>query len=203
LAYLAVGNASSDVRRRACDYLAAHPDRRHVAILMPMLADPSSTVAIAAVRGLGAIGSLDDPRPLTDLLLTNDRPLRLEVATNLVKLKVDGGRAALQRMAMDPDNQMRLDVAQRMGELGEQGFLPTLLELAAERSDVGRVALESLTKLTGQDFSRDAEGSLVSRDAQLTLWQNWYRRQQLAEKAEAPNATPAGVVPATYAPPIK
>ena len=24
LAYLAVGNASSDVRRRACDYLAAH-----------------------------------------------------------------------------------------------------------------------------------------------------------------------------------
>ena len=97
LAYLAVGNASSDVRRRACDYLAAHPDRRHIPVLMPMLGDPSSTVAIAAVRGLGAIGTLDDPRPLVDLLLTNDRPLRLEVAVNLVKLKNDQG-AALARI---------------------------------------------------------------------------------------------------------
>ena len=95
LAYLAVGNASSDVRRRACDYLAAHPDRRHIPVLMPMLGDASSTVAIAAVRGLGAIGTLDDPRPLVDLLLTTDRPLRLEVAVNLVKLKVDQGRRGL------------------------------------------------------------------------------------------------------------
>ena len=54
LAYLAVGNSSSDVRRRACDYLAAHADVRHAAVLLPMLEDPSSTVVIAAVRGLGA-----------------------------------------------------------------------------------------------------------------------------------------------------
>ena len=91
LAYLAVGNASSDVRRRACDYLAAHPDRRHIPVLLPMLGDASSSVAIAAVRGLGAIGTFDDPRPLVDLLLTTDRPLRLEVAVNLVKLKNDQG----------------------------------------------------------------------------------------------------------------
>ena len=73
LAYLAVGNSSSDVRRRACDYLAAHADPRHAAVLLPMLEDPSSTVVIAAVRGLGAIGTLDDPRPLVGLLLTPDR----------------------------------------------------------------------------------------------------------------------------------
>jgi HEAT repeat protein len=180
LAYLAVGNASSDVRRRACDYLAAHADPRHTSVLLPMLQDPSSTVAIAAVRGLGAIGSIADTRPLIALLLTPDRELRLEVATNLVRMKVDDGRAALARMALDADMQLRLDVAKRMGELAEPVFLPTLIQMTAESNDVGRMALESLAKLTGQDFSHDADGALLPRDAQTAQWQAWYRRQQLS-----------------------
>ncbi|HEX4146350.1 MAG TPA: HEAT repeat domain-containing protein [Pirellulales bacterium] len=179
LAYLAVGNSSSDVRRRACDYLAAHPDARHVAVLLPMLQDSSSTVVIAAVRGLGAGGMLDDPRPLAGLLLAPNRELRLEAAENLVRLKVEDGRAALARMAFEPDMQLRLDVAQRMGKLGEPDFVPTLVQMSAEPNDVGRTAMESLAKLTGQDFSHDAEGTLLSRDAQAAQWQAWHRRQQI------------------------
>jgi HEAT repeat protein len=194
LAYLAVGNASSDVRRRACDYLAAHPDVRHTAVLMPMLEDSSSTVVVAAVRGLGATGVIDDPRPLVGLLMKPDRELRLEVATTLVRLKIEDGRAALQRMAFEPDMQLRLEVAQRLGTLGEPVFTPTLIQMSAEANDVGRVALESLTKMTGQDFSRDADGAIVPRDAQTSQWQAWYRRQQLAGE---PPATPAETASAT------
>jgi HEAT repeat protein len=208
LAYLAVGNSSSDVRRRACDYLAAHPDRRHVPVLMPMLGDPISTVAIAAVHALGTIGKLDDLRPLVDLLLTSDRPLRLEVATTLVRLKSDAGRAALERMAREPDMQLRLEVARRMGEVGDVCFLPTLIQTAAEPNDVGRVALESLTKLTSQDFSRDEDGSLRQRDAQVSLWQAWQRKQQLAEAAAplgptVPLTPQSQTIQATFTEPAK
>ncbi len=191
LAYLAVGNSSSDVRRRACDYLAAHADVRHAAVLLPMLEDPSSTVVIAAVRGLGAIGTMEDPRPLIGLLLTPDRELRLEVATNLVRLKVEDGRAAMQRMALDADQQLRLEVAGRMGELAEPVFVPTLIQMSAEPNDVGRVALESLAKLTGQNFSRDSEGAIVPRDVQTAQWQAWYRRQELAGAVPAVSAETA------------
>ncbi len=208
LAYLAVGNSSSDVRRRACDYLAAHPDRRHIPVLLPMLGDPISTVAIAAVHALGTVGTLDDLRPLVDLLLTSDRPLRLEVATTLVRLKSDAGRAALERMAREPDMQLRLEVARRMGEVGDVCFLPTLIQTSGEPNDVGRVALESLTKLTRQDFSRDEDGSLRPRDAQVSLWQAWQRRQQLAEAAvplgpTVPLTTEGQTIPATFTEPAK
>jgi HEAT repeat protein len=197
LAYLAVGNGSSDVRRRACDYLAAHPDPRHIAVLLPMLQDPSSTVVIAAVRGLGATGTLDDTRPLIGLLLSPNRELRLEVATNLVRLKVDDGSAAMQRMAFEPDMQLRLEVAKRMGELGEPVFLPTLIQMSTEPNDVGRVALESLAKLTGQDLSHDAEGSLLARDAQTAQWQAWYRRQQLSGAVPTTSGNTTSDAPAT------
>ena len=84
---------------------------------------------------------MEDPQPLIGLLRSPDRDLRLEVATNLVRLKVEDGRAALQRMAFDADMQVRLEVAKRMGELGRAGFLPMLIQMSAEPNDVGRVAL--------------------------------------------------------------
>ncbi|HTU27123.1 MAG TPA: HEAT repeat domain-containing protein [Pirellulales bacterium] len=197
LAYLAVGNPSSDVRRRACDYLAAHPDARHVPVLVPMFEDASSTVIVAAVRAVGAVGRLDDPRPLVGLLLTTDHELRLEVAAALVRLKIEEGRAALGRMALDADLQLRLKVAEQMGALGERTFIPTLIQMSSERTDVSRAALASLTKLTGQDFSHDAEGQLVPRDAQAAQWQAWYRRQQFAGAQPAGESADTQVVPAS------
>jgi hypothetical protein len=161
-----------------------------------MLDDPSSTVVIAAARGLGAIGAIDNPQPLVGLLMKPDRELRLEAATNLVRLKVEDGRAALQRMAFEPDMQLRLEVAQRMGTLGEPAFTPTLIQMTAESTDVGRVALESLTKLNGQDFSHDADGGIVSRDLQTSQWQAWYRRMELEGATPTVSAAPASA-PAT------
>ena len=89
-----------------------------------------------------------------------------------------------------------------MGELGDPVFVPTLLELAVQRNDVGRAALESLAKLTGQDFSRNAEGEPLPRDTQVSLWQAWYRRQQLADVADRPSEPAAGAIPATFTVPV-
>ena len=94
---------------------------------------------------------------------------------------------------------MRLEVAQRMGQLAEPVFTGVLIQMSAEPTMLGCAALESLTKLTGQDFSHDSEVALLVRDAQTNLWQAWYRRQQLAEAAPDSSIEPAGsAVPATY-----
>ena len=42
LAYAAIGHPSPEVRRRACEHLAAHPDPRHAKVLTKSLQDPGS-----------------------------------------------------------------------------------------------------------------------------------------------------------------
>jgi HEAT repeat protein len=178
MAYLAIGNPSADVRRRACDYLAAHPDPRHVPVLLPALDDPSPPVLAAAVRALGAAGSIGNPQPLVRLLLSPDKLLRVEVASSLAQLKVSEGPAALERLALDPDNEIRRRAAQAMGQLHDEAYLPTLIELVDGPVDVQHAAFESLARLTGQDFSREADGLSVPRDEQARRWLRWYRDRQ-------------------------
>ena len=114
MAYLAIGNGAPEVRRRACNYLAAHGDPRHVPVLMPVLADLNTPVVTAAVRALGAAGKIDDPAPLIQLMITQDKQLRLEVATSLARLKVPEGAAALERLSLDPDGEIcRCALAER------------------------------------------------------------------------------------------
>ena len=50
LAYAALGHSATEVRRRGCDYLAAHPEPRHGPLLSISLDDPSPAVVHAAVR---------------------------------------------------------------------------------------------------------------------------------------------------------
>jgi HEAT repeat protein len=56
LAYAAVSHPSPEVRRRACEHLAAHPHPGHAQMLVPALDDPNHAVVCAAVRALGASG---------------------------------------------------------------------------------------------------------------------------------------------------
>ena len=49
---LALGQSVGEVRRRACEYLAAHPDPAHEVFLVPLLGDSEQAVVVAAIRAL-------------------------------------------------------------------------------------------------------------------------------------------------------
>ncbi|MHC4177000.1 MAG: HEAT repeat domain-containing protein, partial [Planctomycetota bacterium] len=64
LAYAAVSHPSAEVRRRACDNLAAHPHPGHAKMLVPALEDRDHAVVCAAVRALGAADRCGSRPPL-------------------------------------------------------------------------------------------------------------------------------------------
>ena len=186
LAYLAIGNGSPDVRLRV--QLFGRPRR-----------SAARARAAAGARGfehargdrgragVGASGKLDDPRPLVQLLLTPNKLLRLEVATSLARLGAPEGPAALERLSLDADGEVCRRSAVAMGQLGDQHFVPLLVELLGAPVDVQNAALASLTQLTGEDFSKSAEGLPVARDEQVRRWQRWQRdRQERALQATDP-----------------
>ena len=122
LAYTAIGNPAPEVRRRACENLAARPSPRHVKVLLPALADPSEPVARAAIAALVAGGRLDDTRPLRQLLATPNEPLRVEAAAALARFGDPAGVEALGRLAYSRDVAVRQQVAQAMGDLADPRF---------------------------------------------------------------------------------
>jgi HEAT repeat protein len=52
MARLALGQAAAEVRRRACESLAAYPDPAHEVFLVPLLGDSEQEVVVAAIRAL-------------------------------------------------------------------------------------------------------------------------------------------------------
>jgi HEAT repeat protein len=172
LAYVAVANASSEVRRRACEYLENHPDRAHLDVLLPMLDDGDLTVAMAAVQAIGAAG-IQDPEPLIRLLNAPDRQLRLESAIALAGSRFDAGLAAIERLSHETDLEIRRAAAVAMGEIGDAVFLPRLIELIDDRRDIQLAAMASLAAIAGQDVAH-REGAAVLPDEQVRLWKRWY-----------------------------
>ncbi|HEV2971446.1 MAG TPA: HEAT repeat domain-containing protein [Pirellulales bacterium] len=179
LAYGALGHSSPEVRRRACEHLAAHPDARHAPLLTISLADPDPAVVAAAVKALGRLNSLDDTKPLARLLADPDHELRVEVAKALAHAGADSGIAALERLAYDADPHVRRAVAAAMGEVPDASFLPDLIHLLDDRPEVCRAALASLPRVAGNAIpasdSTAAAGS--SPESEPQRWKEWYRRQ--------------------------
>lgn len=177
LACAAIGHRSAEVRRRACQHLAAHADPGHAAVLLPVLKDPSPTVVLAAVGALGAGGRLDDTEPLRQLLATDDEPLRAEVAASLAQLGDPAGPAELERLAYSDDPAIRRRVATAMGELGDVQFVPTLIRLLDDRQGVRRAALDGLPKVVGHEVGDDEDGSPKLRAERISQWKQWYRQR--------------------------
>ena len=178
LAYAAIGHPSPEVRRRACEHLAAHADPRHVTVLLPALDDTSNPVVEAAVRALGATGRLDDTKPLERLLGSNNQSLRVEAAAALVRLGNRSGIAALERLAYSNDPKVRCRVAQSMGALADPVFVPTLIRFLDDRDAGRRAALESLPKVVAKD-AVDATGRQpASTTDRVAFWKGWFERQR-------------------------
>ena len=178
LAYAAVGHTSAEVRRRACEHLSAHPDPRHAAVLLPALDDPNVPVAKAAVTALGRAGPLADTGPLKKLLLTGNASLRLETAVALLRLDDSAGDAALRRLALDNDPQIRRDVARAMGRSGNTGFVPVLVGLLDDRAGVRREALNGLATLVRDNPVQESGRDRVSTAQRVELWKEWYAKQK-------------------------
>jgi HEAT repeat protein len=179
LAYLAIGNRSPEVRRRACQYLEAHGDPRHVPALLPALDDESGAVTLAAIKALGAVGKLDDPRPLVNLLASSEKQVRIEAGVALARGGATQGAAALERLAIDADPETRLRAAKVMGELADAEYLPTLMALLADRSEIQRAALHSLAQVAPAESATalkavDDDGIPLPPSEQVRRWQRWY-----------------------------
>ena len=180
LAYTAIGHASPEVRRRACEHLAAHADPQHAKVLITALRDSSQPVVCAAVRALGAAGRLDDAEPLRRLSATTNEQVRLETAVALVRLGDPAGGAALERMAYSNDPLVQRQVALVMGEVGDPSFTPTLIRLLDGHVGVCRAALESLPKTVGRDVAA-ADGRPPENTAErIRRWKQWYQQQATA-----------------------
>lgn len=177
IAYAGIRNPSPEVRRQACEYLAAHPAPAHANQLTLALHDPVPGVARAAARSLGRCGPLPDLEPLKAALRSHDPWLRLAAGASLARLGDDQGRAALERTADDADADLRQAAAQAMGDAGDARFAPTLVRLLDDRASIRRVALESLTQIVGTDVGRLPGETTVSFDEQARRWRKWWQTQ--------------------------
>ncbi len=174
IAYAAVGHAAAEVRRRGCLHLAAHPHPKHTPVLLPAVDDEADSVAAAAVQALGACGHAADAGALTELLRVGNDLLQLEAALALVQLDDPSGIAALERLAHSRDAAVRRRVAEKMGELSDPVFTPTLMRLLDDRVSIIRAALAALPRTVGEDKSLSPDGNLPTTTERVRRWKAWF-----------------------------
>lgn len=175
LAYAGLSHPAPEVRRRACEHLERHPDPRHAPLLAKSLTDANPTVVEAAVRAMGRLPSLDDPRPLENILAAQNHALRVEAGEALAQFRYPSGIAALERLGYDSSPHVRLLAAGAMGRAPNRSFVPVLIHLLDDRPEISRAALESLPRAAGHDLP--SANSLAS-DAvpnPIQRWKDWYR----------------------------
>ena len=191
LAYTALGHPVPDVRRRACEHLKAHPQRRHEPLLTASLTDSSPVVVAAAVVSRsGNSRRLDDPRPLEHLLAATDHLLRVEAAESLARLHVPSGVTGLERLAYDPDPAVRRAAAAAMGNVPDASFLPALVRLLDDRPEIRRAALVSLPRVAGRELpaapasanSGSSPPPIETPISEARRWKEWYGQQTTLPK---------------------
>jgi len=179
LALAGLSHPSPEVRRMACELLAARPEPRHAQTLLVAAADPHVGVATAAVKALAHPGLLPDPSVVENLLTSRDSNLRFEAARTLHANGFAAGAAAWERLAHDVDPELRRRAASAMGESGDRQFLPTLIALLNDPAlGVRKTAVDGLAALIGNDVSVAPGEPLPALSERIARWQAWYARQR-------------------------
>ncbi len=166
----ALGHESPEVRRRACEYFSNYAGEDAVPWLQATLADEASYVAAAAARAMAQCGRPADLTPLAELTARDDRECQLAAAVALTRFGDERGRAALERLAYDPDVKVRIRAARTMGELAEPEFTATLIALLDDELGVRRAALTSLPLVTDRAPKIAAD---ASAQAAAAAWKRW------------------------------
>jgi HEAT repeat protein len=175
MARLALGQAAGEVRRRACEYLAAHPDPAHEVFLVPLLGDSEQEVVVAATRALGAAGQIRDIEALKRQLASANEEIQLETAIALLQLRDTGGEEAIERLSYSGDIKTRARVAQALGVVGNARLAGILVRLLDDpRATVSHAALASLPKAVGHDLGQPGESAALSTSEQMARWKKWY-----------------------------
>ena len=177
LAAVAVGHPSPEIRRRACEFLSAHPDPRHAPILVPALDDGSEQVVIAATRALGLSGRKEDAPPLRKKLGARNELVQLEAAVALARLGDPSGVFAMERLSHSASENVRRGDAVAMGEVPSPSFVPILIRMLDDRQSVRLAALASLPKAAGQDVG-GMPGEPTARMAErVDRWKRWFHER--------------------------
>ncbi len=178
LACAGMSHPADEVRRRACEHLAAHPRPEHRRVLVLALEDRSHAVVLSAIRALGALGRLDDPRPLRKMLAANDEQVVLESASALARLGDPTGRPALERMTYSDDPKIRARTADALGALGDPSLAAALVRMLDDpRVGVACAALVNLPKVVGRDVAEQSTGALLGTTEQIRRWKQWYAQK--------------------------
>ena len=184
LACAALSHPASEVRRLACEHLGMHPNPRYASLLAKSLTDPNSTVVTAAVRAIGRLPSLDDPRPLEKILAADNHALRVEAAESLARFGFPSGVAALERLGYDAAPKVRRLAAVAMGQTPDRSFVPVLIHLLDDRPEVAKAALESLPRAAGRDLPPVSAIAIESNPSPIERWKDWYRAGLAAPSAQ-------------------
>ncbi|MGA2253093.1 MAG: HEAT repeat domain-containing protein [Thermoguttaceae bacterium] len=172
---LALGQAAGAVRRRACEYLAAHPDPAHEVFLVPLLSDTEQAVVVAAIRALGAAGQIRDIEVLKKQFASANEEVQLETAVALMHLRDRSGEEAIERLSYSSDIKTRARVAQALGSLGDARLAGILIRLLDDpKAMVSHAALASLPKAVGRELSQSGDGATVPATEQVARWKKWY-----------------------------
>lgn len=140
-------------------------------ILISSLADSQSDVQWIAVENLVRIGepalepllvALEDPNPY----------IRRRVAEALGRLRNERAILPLINTLSDEVSQVRMSAAFGLALLkDDRAIKPLLKMMASDQNNVAKMALMSLTQITGENFERD-----------MGKWQSWYK-EYLKKKA--------------------
>lgn len=172
LAGAALGHPSADVRRRACEYFAVHPDPGRTGALLPSLADENEAVVCAAAQALGAAGGRGAVEPLRRLLAARSEAVCLAAAAALCRLGEPTGAAALERLSYSPDPHIQRKTAVAMGALGDRAFAATLVRLLDGEPSVQNAALMCLPKVVGRDIAAEG-GPPHGTNDRVRRWKKW------------------------------
>ena len=183
LHYVGLSHPTAEVRRAACEQLAAHADPQHQSALISALGDRNSDVVRAAATALAGCGPLENPLPLSRLLASREPATRLAAARALALLDYEEGDTALERLAHDADFNVRRRTAVTMGEVGRPTFTPALLSLLDDRLGVRRATLKSLAQINDVDFSKDDRGRDLPIERQAFAWRRWHEEQSQTKRA--------------------
>jgi HEAT repeat protein len=179
MARLALTQNSGEVRRRACEFLAALPDPAHESFLLPLLNDPEQTVVLAAIHALGAAGQISNIAALKNELASSAEEVQLAAAIALARLHDPAGGDAIRGLSYSRDIRIRGQLAQSLGDLGDERFISILVRLLDDsKATVSHAALASLPRVVGRDVSQSADGTSVSMSEQMARWKKWYADKQ-------------------------
>lgn len=187
IAQMAANHTWPDIRILGCQHIARHGGPDQALWLMPLFADSNPQVQGAAVDAATHCRNpiVVDGLPgqpgggVRPLLTTGNTALRVKVAACLSQFGDQQGIGELQRLARDPDWNIRYQAIQAMGAGGQTRFVGTLTQLgwAEKHPSVQRALLQSLAQLVPETQRPPELSSSLTPDKQIEIWVTWWSRQ--------------------------